>query len=49
MVACGLTIVANESHADGHFMPGVFGIRDYVVPDPGFYGTLYNFYYTTNG
>ncbi len=48
MIACGLTIVTNESHADGHFMPGVFGIRDYVVPDPGFYGTLYNFYYTTN-
>jgi hypothetical protein len=43
-----MVIAANESHADGHYMPGVFGIRDYVVPDPGFYGTLYNFYYTTN-
>ena len=48
VIAFGMTIIANESHADGHFMPGVFGIRDYVVPDPGFYGTLYNFYYTTN-
>jgi hypothetical protein len=43
-----MTMIANESHADGHFMPGVFGIRDYVVPDPGFYGALYNYYYTTD-
>jgi hypothetical protein len=48
MISFGMTFIANESHADGHFMPGVFGIRDYVVPDPGFYGTLYNFYFTTN-
>ena len=31
----------------GHFAPGVLGIRDLVVPEPGFYGVLYNYYYST--
>ena len=31
-----------------HFVPGALGIRDYFVPDPGFYGALYNYYYTTD-
>jgi hypothetical protein len=32
----------------GHFVPGVFDIRDYFVPpDPGVYGALYNYYYRT--
>lgn len=32
----------------GHFMPGVLGIRDYVVPsEPGFYGVVDNFLYET--
>jgi hypothetical protein len=48
MILCALAVIAAESHADGHFMPGVMSIRDYVVPDPGFYGVLYNYYYTTN-
>ena len=48
MILCGLAIIATESRAGGHFVPGVYGIRDYVVPDPGFYGALYNYYYTTN-
>ncbi len=32
----------------GHFAPGVVGIRDFVVPEPGIYGVLYNYYYTTD-
>src|SRR5688572_11074499 len=32
----------------GHFAPGVLGIRDFSVPDPGLYGVLYNYYYTTD-
>src|SRR5262249_18736478 len=32
----------------GHFNPGMLGIRDYVMPDPGFYGGLYNLWYTTD-
>jgi len=32
----------------GHFDPGVMNIRDFVVPDPGFYGVLYNYFYQTD-
>src|SRR5262245_35412113 len=32
----------------GHFNGGVMNIRDYLVPEPGFYGVLYNYYYTTD-
>jgi hypothetical protein len=31
----------------GHFNPGVPCIRDFVVPEPGFYGLLYNYFYTS--
>jgi len=48
MILCGLAIIATESRAGGHFVPGVYSIRDYVVPDPGFYSALYNYYYKTN-
>lgn len=32
----------------GHFNPGVANIRDFVVPEQGFYGMLYNYYYTSD-
>ncbi len=32
----------------GHFAPGVLGIRDFSVPEPGLYGVLYNYYYSTD-
>lgn len=32
----------------GHFTPGVPSIRDLVMPEPGFYGVLYNYGYTTD-
>ena len=32
----------------GHFAPGVANIRDFVVPEPGIYGVLYNYFYTTD-
>ena len=32
----------------GHYAPGVANIRDYTVPDPGFYGALYNYWYSTD-
>ena len=32
----------------GHFAPGVMNIRDFAVPDPGFYGVIYNYYYKTD-
>jgi hypothetical protein len=38
------TAVAGEI---GHFVPGVANIRDYAVPEPGFYGAVYNYSYRT--
>ena len=32
----------------GHFSPGLPGIRDYVLPPPGFYGVVYNYGYLTD-
>jgi hypothetical protein len=32
----------------GHFNGGVMNMRDYLVPEPGFYAALYNYYYTTD-
>ncbi len=32
----------------GHFAPGVLNIRDVAMPPPGFYGAVYNYYYTTD-
>jgi hypothetical protein len=32
----------------GHFTPGLLNIRDFVVPDPGFYGVLYNYWYSSD-
>jgi hypothetical protein len=32
----------------GHYAGGIMDIRDYFVPDPGFYGALYNYYYTSD-
>ena len=31
----------------GHFAPGVANIRDYTVPEPGFYGAVYHYWYST--
>jgi hypothetical protein len=32
----------------GHYAPGVYNIRDFFVPDPGLYFTVYNVFYTTD-
>jgi len=46
----GLAFVTSVAQASelGHFAPGVASIRDYVVPDPGFYGIVYNYWYSSN-
>jgi hypothetical protein len=46
-VLASTTTVAQAGEI-GHFAPGVANIRDYAVPDPGFYGVLYNYWYTTD-
>lgn len=45
-----LTSVHSAAAAEvGHFLPGVLGIRDYVVPpEPGFYGVVNNYLYETS-
>lgn len=32
----------------GHYNPGVMNMRDVLVPDPGLYGALYNYGYTSD-
>lgn len=32
----------------GHFNGGVMNLRDYLVPDPGLYGAVYNYFYRTS-
>src|SRR5512137_3158501 len=32
----------------GHYVGGMMDIRDYFVPDPGFYAALYNYFYSTD-
>ena len=32
----------------GHYVGGMMDIRDYFVPDPGFYAALYNYFYTSD-
>ena len=48
-LAVALALVANGAQAGeiGHYAPGVPNIRDFTVPDPGFYGVLYDYWYST--
>ena len=45
-----LFVTANVARAgdSGHFVGGMMDIRDYFVPDPGFYGALYNYAYSSD-
>ena len=45
-----LAVTITTSHAGeiGHFNGGLMNIRDYFVPDPGFYSVDYNYFYDTN-
>ena len=40
-------LVVNAKLEIGHFNGGVMNMRDYVMPEPGFYGAMYNYFYTT--
>ena len=40
--------VTNAQQEVGHFAPGVLNIRDFAMPDSGFYGVVYNYFYSTN-
>ncbi|MGH8569591.1 MAG: hypothetical protein ACREXU_16690 [Gammaproteobacteria bacterium] len=32
----------------GHYAPGLMNIRDFFVPEPGFYYAQYNYFYSTD-
>ena len=32
----------------GHYTPGLLNIRDFAMPQPGLYGVLYNYFYTSD-
>jgi hypothetical protein len=42
--ACALARAGDS----GHYVGGMMNIRDYFVPDPGFYGAVYNYFYSTD-
>ncbi len=46
LLSCPCVIYAQKEI--GHFAPGVLGIRDLAMPEPGFYGVLYNYWYKTD-
>jgi hypothetical protein len=42
-------ITAATAYAQSdHYVPGTFNIRDFALPDPGFYGAIYNYGYMTD-
>lgn len=50
VLVLGLVLVTVPTHGSelGHYAGGLPNIRDLVVPEPGFYGILYNYFYTSN-
>jgi hypothetical protein len=40
--------VGARASETGHFSPGLPNIRDFVAPEPGFYGIMYNYAYTSD-
>jgi hypothetical protein len=48
VLSAAFTITGAQAGEIGHFSPGVLNIRDFVMPEPGFYGVLYNYGYTAD-
>ena len=46
VLVLGLVLITGTTHGGeiGHYAPGLPNIRDFVVPEPGFYGVLYNYF-----
>lgn len=48
LIALSATLsTANAGSAD-HYTPGVMNIRDLIVPGPGWYALIYNYFYTSD-
>ena len=42
-------ITAATAYAQSdHYLPGIYNIRDLAIPEPGFYGAVYNYGYLTD-
>src|SRR6187455_2008174 len=41
-------ILTKAQQEVGHFAPGVLNIRDFAMPDSGFYAAVYNYFYSTD-
>ena len=50
VLALGLALSTSTTHGAeiGHYGPGLPNIRDFVVPEPGVYGLLYNYFYLSD-
>jgi len=50
VLVLGLALITRTTHGGeiGHYAAGLPNIRDLVVPEPGFYGILYNYFYTSD-
>src|SRR5205823_4128672 len=47
VTTAAVTLLLNARAGEiGHFNGGVMNIRDYVMPDPGLYTAIYNYFYT---
>jgi hypothetical protein len=46
----GLALSTGTTHGAeiGHYVPGLLNIRDFAMPEPGLYGVLYNYFYSTD-
>lgn len=42
------TLCLTQGGSISHYTPGVMNIRDYLMPGPGVYGVVYNYYYTAD-
>jgi hypothetical protein len=49
IAAAGLAAAFTANAGEiGHFNGGLMNIRDYIMPDPGLYTAIYNYFYMTN-
>jgi hypothetical protein len=48
VIVIGAITTATAFAQTDHYVPGSFNIRDFAVPDPGFYGAIYNYGYLTD-
>lgn len=46
--ALALATTVAEASEIGHYAGGFLNIRDYLVPEPGFYASVYSYFYTTD-